>query len=1377
MSSKAHSQPTGASPDKFDVFLSYNGKDRQHVAAIADRLRRAGIEPWFDQWRLTPGGRYQDELFAGLQASAACAYFVGPHGEGDWSRMELDVARSRAAKERAFRLFPVLLPGVSEPFDRTRLPPFLSHTTWVDLRLGTQAVGAFQALVNAIKGVPTGAPAAAADDGRPPYRGLLPFGVDDAEFFFGRDADVQRVLEKLRGGRFVAVLGPSGSGKSSLVRAGVVPALQAGGIASSESWPIRLVRPGALPLTVMAASLADFVGRPPGVVLDELRIDERALHLATEAFLGDRGPEARVCWVVDQAEELFTLCHDESERAAFIGALSYAAAIPHGRTTVVLTMRADFYPRLAAFPSLAALVADSNYLVAPLDVDGLRAAIQEPAHRAGLQFEEGLVDTILGDVVDRPGALPLLQHALLELWQRRRGSMLTLEAYRESGGVEAALANRAEATYASFTVEEQEIARRALLRLTLPGDGTEDTRRRAAFRELIGSPLEVDAVEAVINRLAESRLVTVSRAEGSADAWVDLSHEALIRGWPRMRAWIDDDREALRVHRRIADAAAEWERFGRDDDALLRGARLAEANEFAATDPTLMSEDERNFVGASVERQKRERASRDRLRRRTTALAVGLAGVFLVIAATAGLLWLRSEDQRRDADAQRAIAEERQREADQQRTIAEERQREADQQRAIALSRQLAAQASASLGHLDLSLLLSLEAIHVADTVEARSSLLTGLLYEPGLVTFLPGEVGRATTLAFSPDGETLAAVYSDDSIILWDFDHGESIGAPLKGTYRGITTVALSPDGQKVASGAQDGSVDVWDVESAMSIRAIGVGPGSVSGVAFSSDGHDLVAQYSDGSVIVWDGERAQRLGAPFINEDEDAAAFAFSADGKTLALASNGTGEVTLWEVAQAQVLTTLPESADAGPAARLAFSPDGKTLAAVYADGSMILWDVEHGESIGALPTAGQTAISGITFSPDGKVLASAADDGSVILWDVEGGESMGAPLTGPGRVTSITFSPDGQTLASGGYDDGSVILWDMAREPAIGTPPMRTDLSYLCGDVCDTSVTGVTFSPDGQTLASVYATGSVVLWNTELGQRIGEPLAGNGDVLARGLAFSRDGKILAFGAGNAVSLWSVASGQPNGAPLVGDDFGAVIDIAFSPDAQTLAAGYADGSVRLWNVELGQQIGEPLGGNADASVISVAFSPDGKIVASCAGNAVNLWNVDSGQPNSPPLVADDFGEVIDIAFSPDGQTLASGYADGSVRLWNVELGQQIGEPLGGKGVDASISVAFSPDGKTVAESDGSISLRSVENGQTVGMPLVSGLVGATSLAFSSDGQALVAGYTDASIIVWKTSLESWAETACRMANRNLTQDEWRRYLGAEDYRQTCP
>ncbi len=497
----------------FDVFLSHSNADKPAVLQIAQRLKSAGLRPWLDAAELVPGAAWEPGLASGLRASRTCAFFVGPRQAGNWAEQERQLAQNLAATRPDFRLIPVLLPGVPEPFDYSVLPPFLTLKTWVDFRAGLDDAGALQRLVAGIQGVAPGLDAAlpADDADTEPYRGLEVFEADHAACFFGREAEVQRIVEMMKHTRFVAVLGASGSGKSSLIRSGLLSALRAGALPGSAGWPVLVVRPRATPLGEVAACLARR-GTPGAAVsvsacVAALKRDPMALYQESLALLGPG--DGAVLWVIDQFEEIFTLCRDAEERRACIDGLVHAAAVPEGRVRIVLSMRADFYFKCTGHAELAARMSAHQFLLGPLQGDALRAAIERPALLCGHVFEPGLVDTILEDVARQPGALPLLEYALFRLWQARDRSArrLTLKAYQDEGGVAGALMQRADDVYRHLSDGQKRIARRVLLRLTQPGEGTEDTRRAAPLDELLGGPDEAD-VEETVRRLVEARLLT-----------------------------------------------------------------------------------------------------------------------------------------------------------------------------------------------------------------------------------------------------------------------------------------------------------------------------------------------------------------------------------------------------------------------------------------------------------------------------------------------------------------------------------------------------------------------------------------------------------------------------------------------------------------------------------------------------------------------------------------------------------------------------------------------------------------------------------------------------------------------------------------------------
>ena len=626
---------------QFDVFLSHNSADKPAVEELARRLKAEGIESWLDKWHLVPGEPWQPALERALEASTSVAVFIGPSGLGPWQdeEMRAAIARRVSQSEGRFRVIPILLPGGTRE-ERSRLPTFLVASTWVEFRKSLDEDEAYHRLKAGIRGLAPGAePGETTYDGQCPYRGLKPFRAEHAAFFCGREGRIEWLLNQLRPAstegaqtrenRFLGVIGASGSGKSSLVRAGLIPALEQGRLEGSSEWPVVIVRPGQNPLESLAVALVSHVkiGSRFGdarQLMDQMEADETRLHLAVRVALGSDSETQRLLIVIDQFEEIFTLQSNDVKsiqssrtfqdvaqldpgvgaRKAFVDNLIYAASIAGGKTIVVLTMRADFYGKCASFANLAAALSDHQDLVGPMTAVELREVIERPAQLVGLELERGLTEILLKIMANQPGALPLLQHALFELWKRREGRRLTIKAYEAIGGLEGALEKQANEIFDTFSSDEQEVCRRIFLRLTQPGEGSEDTKRRVAISQ-IG---ESEATKSVVQRLMNVRLITAESLPNQPnEAFVEVSHEALIRNWPRLREWVDEDRESLRSQHRLTEASMEWLGSARDASFLYQGARLAEAEELSQSPEMDLTPLEAEFLAASLERRDRDK--------------------------------------------------------------------------------------------------------------------------------------------------------------------------------------------------------------------------------------------------------------------------------------------------------------------------------------------------------------------------------------------------------------------------------------------------------------------------------------------------------------------------------------------------------------------------------------------------------------------------------------------------------------------------------------------------------------------------------------------------------------------------------------------------
>ncbi|HUV90536.1 MAG TPA: TIR domain-containing protein [Anaerolineae bacterium] len=1335
----------------YDLFISYAEAERAWVEGyLLDALTQAGVR-CHTEAAFALGVPRLLEFERAVQDSRRTLLVLSPAylAEGFTQFTDL-LAQSYGLESATWPVIPLILRPVE-------LPPRLALLTALDATDPDDWPPTITRLCTELqRAAPGPAP-------RPvcPYPGMVPFSEEDSERFFGREREAQELLERLRLHPFLAVIGPSGSGKSSLVFAGLIPALRKSGLFGPGGWLVRALRPGEAPLAALQEAIGDVTN----------------LQLPTSNL---QPPTSNLLLVVDQFEELFTLARADVE--AFQQALLRLAESKStdqetdkriANCRVVLTVRADFYPDLMAtllWPEIQAHRAE----VLPLGEDGLRQAIVRPAENAGVFVESALVERLVADAAGEPGVLPLVQEALVLLWERLERRFLPLSAYEALGsagrtGLQVAMARRADAVLADLTPEQQAIARRTFLRLVQFGEGRADTRRQQPVADLRAAGDAPEAFEHTLEHLAHNRLLTLSGEERAAGRQADIAHEALIAGWPTLQTWLSQRREAEQTRRRLEATAAEWERLGRGSGGLLDEVELAEAERWLASpDASILGYSETLPALAQTSRMVQRRNARLRLGALST-IAVLIIAVLLVIAVSQG----RLAEQERTAAATsqayaesqataRAEAEARREEAVSAQGTAEAERKRADQQAHIAFSRQLAAQAlTQSDQQLDLSLLLSLEACRAANTFEARSSLLTGLEYHPRLATFLHDPGKSFQEIAFGPHGTVLAWSSYTGTLTLWDATTGQRIselpGHPPMGLPGDVASVAFSPDGKMWALGKWDNTIILWDVETGQPLGQPLTGhAGWAQNMAFSPDGKVLASSDYLGTLMLWDIATWQPIGQPLAEHTGGVGSMTFSPDGSILAAGSWVT--ITLWDVATGQPLE--PPLIEHSSAIRsLAFSPGGETLVVGHDVGAVRLWDVATRQPISIRIAAHADDVISMAFSPDSKMLASAGQDGTVMLWDWDTvadqpvwdwKQPVRQSLTGHEfAVGDLAFSPDSTVLATAGWN--AAMLWDVTTDYPMG---------QVLTDSVDTVQT-MAFSPDGRTLVSgscvpmlwgICERGEMRFWDVVTRQPLGGPLASEtGGVLS--LAYSQDGKVVAAGCANGtIMLWDAAARQPTGAPLTGHDLW-VTSVAFSPDGQTLASGGCrgtaiaeggcnEGEIRLWDVASGKLLGNPLTGHAWA-VERLVFSPDGRTLASSGGDTTILWDVATREPLGEPFPG---GAPIDMILSPDervpawllpdSQLLASNVAAG-ITLWDVEAGQPLGQPLGS--------------------------------------------YPAMSLALSSDGQMLASSHGVASrsaIVLWDLRLESWIARACRVANRNLTQAEWEQFMGqGVSYACTCP
>ena len=1210
-----------------------------------------------------------------------------------------------------------------------------------------------------------------------PYRGLASFQPEDAAWFFGREDLTARLVRLASAppapGIPLTVVGPSGSGKSSLLRAGLIPSL--------PGWPRRrlaLFTPGPAPLRELARQLAMLAPAEPdpGVPPDSSRIEAALRSDPGEALRlipggGDPGGESGtpgagdpgLVIVVDQFEEIFTACRDEAERHRFITAICALA----GPAVVVLALRADFYDRALRHPELARALQEHQVVVVPMSQREVRRAIVEPAHLARLDVEDGLVELLLRDLAPHSpegsplgagheaGALPLLSHALLTTWSRSHGGRLTVADYQASGGIRHAIARTADQVYGSLDEEQQDIARRLFLRLVYVADDAPETRSSVRLAELGDWPSEAASPGEVLDRFVAERLITVD-----ADT-AQITHEALLTAWPLLRTWIDANREGLRVRRRLSDSARAWDEAGRDPAALLRGGQLALARDWAA-DPVnrdSLGTLTRAFVDAGIAAERLEQATERNRTLRLRRLVAALTVLVIVTVALAGYAF-------------------------QQREAATSAQDGATAARDTAQSREVAIEADQVRGQsAGLAAQLSMAAYRIAPTADARASLLesTGT---PAAARIIDS-AGVVQAVSLSPDHRVLAVAAADGTLRLWDVarpGHPVPMGAPLLPANRlePVYAVAFSPDGSLLAAAGATGTVTLWEMRTAGRPARLGsplTGPAStVYSLAFSAHGSLLAAGSNDHTVRLWnvaDPAHPRAVGSPLTGPSAAVQSVAFSPDGAVLAEGSTDK-TVRLWNVADAAHPVALgrPLTGPALPVNAVAFSPDGRTLAAGSQDKKVWLWNV----STPARPvrkgtlTGATDWVNAVAFSPDGRSLAAGSSDARVLVWNLATG-ALTATLSQPQPVTSLAWIGDGRLVS--GDADGKVRLW------VLPTPVLLT------GGPADSAVYG----DDGRLLAVGSTT--LELWNAVTRTELASAAPpGPVNTLVNAVAFLTASTLAAGYTDGMLQLWRIGAGDRSltrvSQPLPASANGNVESVVLSPDHRVLATSGDDGTVRLWSVT---DPARPrlLARRPDsrAEVYNVAFSPDGAVLAAAsADDLTRLWSV--SQPGDPTKIGKPLGGLasyaISVVFSPDGRTLAVGSADHTVRLWNVsDLARpaRLGRPLSGPG-GYVYSVAFSPGGQMLAAgvTDGTAWLWRVTD--PARPRLVAALTGPAqqvwTVEFSPTGSTLAAASNDGTVRLWDTQPRAAAAAVCATAGQPLTRAEWADYVPGRRYTPPC-
>ncbi len=1217
------------------------------------------------------------------------------------------------------------------------------------------------------------APAAEGAD-RNPYKGLRPFDEADALDFFGREALIERLVtrlsEEVEGSRFLGVVGASGSGKSSVVRAGLVPALRAGRLPGSEKWFFVEMMPGPRPLDALEAALLRIAVNPPTSLVETLQSDERGLCQAAERVLPTDASELFL--VIDQFEELFTLVEDEAQRSHFLASIFSAVNASDARVRIVVTLRADFYDRPLTYQGFGELLGARTQTVTPLSPRELQRAVAGPAERVGVVPEPALLAEIVAEAADRAGALPLLQYALTEIFERRRNNLLTLAHYRELGGLGGALAGRAELLYTSGQEAGQAATRQLFLRLVDVEEGLETVRRRIRRSELEAIEIDRGAMTAAIDGFQYHRLLTSDRDPVTREPTVEVAHEALLDTWERLRGWVEAAHDDLKTERRLATEAADWEAGGRDPSFLLRGSRLEQYEAWASESDIALGAVEREYLTTSLRQRERElraeeqqRAREASLKRRSVVRLRALVAVLTVGALVATSLAL----------------------------VAADRGRQAEREARVAMARELAAAAVANLDvDTERSMLLALEAVETTYRLDGTvlpeaEEVLHRALQAHRLVFTFPGYWGE-----FSADGSRVDVAGAEAGRAdVYDAATGErvstAIGAGSESQVgpSGKLDVVFSPDGGLFATWSDvTPDVRVFETATGEKVRRLSVPEGALYDPRFSPDGRFLAA----GGPVV---SRVLEPGGPAVSGccpqtylfdlrtgelliiNNAIGPIAFSPDGERQLTADSWYDyEIGAWVAGYVNDV----QERDRTPLGRGAYVPVYH-LRGQEADVPVYEGPVGTKRLRGLTLLGHEGDVNGAAWSPEGAKIVTSSPD-QVIVWDastpkpyeLNDPDNLVVPeLTvspSAGLFTAVAFGPDSRIAT--GMSDGTTVIWKLSGGRA---KPILT----LAGH--DAAVGGVDFSPDGTRLTTSSSDGTVRIWDitAEGGGHEWLTLPGAG-----GVAYSPDGSRLAVGSEEGVvHVYEAATGRT--ALVLRGHEGRVNAISFDPSGSKLAtAGFVDGTARIWDAISGAELGlvdlariqEPAIRPADhcgqhptglKQVFDVAFSPDGSVLTTGGWfgppSSTLTWGPVTGElqhilaqgPNQPGTnVGYLWGRSVDIssdgqlvagegwnfvfvwavedarivaripeqqvdalAFSPDGRRLVTGSLEGDLTVWEARTGRQLDSLNGNLG--QVLDLALSPDGARLAtsSSDGTVRLWDLRTGEQI-LTLASGVAG---------------------------------------------------------------
>ncbi|OAB57660.1 hypothetical protein AY600_00655 [Phormidium willei BDU 130791] len=1142
-----------------------------------------------------------------------------------------------------------------------------------------------------------------------PYRSLYSFTPNDSDVFFGRDFFIDKLYKATQKHHFISLLGASGSGKSSVILAGLVPKLQ-----KESRWKFTHFRPGQNPFQSLSAALVPLYASEvdstdlltqSNKLAKALQSGEISLSLVLDT-IQKKHPQDQLLLICDQFEEIYTLHQGNSICRKFLDCiLEYLEQSKYQSYVVwIIAMRADFLGDALSYRPFAKYLDDGEVKLGSMSREELREVIEKPIQNSGVTFEVGLVERILDDINDQPGNLPLLEFALTELWSQRNSASLSHTTYEKIGGVEGALARHANQIYSKFKAKDKKKIKQIFIQLVYPENTNKDTRRSATKKELGG-----DKNWHLVTHLANDRLIVTSR-NLQGEELVELAHESLIYYWDKLQEWINENRQFRAWQEQLRVAKKQWEATNYDVGSLLRGVALVEAEKQLHNRPSELY-NEADFITKSKERK-------------TYDNGVYLAITIFSFVAISIIFLLTGR--------------------------AYKQQKQSEINRAESLARQ-----SMSLLDNDKDLDALLQAIEAGNIVRRQQvdnpvvqSALLRNLYEGREINRLQGHNGGVTSISFSPNGRLIASAGSDRTIRVWDSQSGKEIQR-LAGNTSTVASLSFSPDGQRIVSGSQDGIIKLWELETGNVIHRIEAHSRGMTGLDFSSTGDFIVSGSRNSTAKIWDSETGEIIKT--FRSDNNIFEISLSPDEKILATA--GYWGIDLWDLETGDKLKTF--DGNTSPIYSVDFSRDGKLIAAGDYNTNVTLWDVETGSKIQTLRDHQDTVYS-VKFSPIEQTIASGSGDKNLIIWDLRtGAERM--TIRGQNRgIYNMDFNPRGDLIA---IDDGGTIrLIDISPKPdnmRYTEPVNRRNYGYnFRGHT--SIVSSLTFSPNHPVLASASYDGSIQIWDWQTPeiQDVKEE-----ESAMTAIGFSPDSRLLLSGADDGtVKLWEVSEddgtvklwevSEREYAKLAQHN-SAISTVAFSPNGEVFASASSDGIVKIWNLGQPQEImrfrGQPDG------ISNIAFSSDNRQLAAGGDDgSIEIWDLETTRPVSVHTIPAHQERVSGLIYDLDENTLTSSSHDGTIKVWDLETGREIDTFFSQE--LAITAISFSPSGQVAASSssDGTIRLFNRSNGDEI-YTFKAHTHRVNAIGFSPKGEVLASAGGDEIVKLWVWGLDSLLSHAC--------------------------